>query len=66
MLNLSRGNELPVSTESVEYSYIKFCFSFQLAKCLKDLPLRIQSASIKERQQVIKHVISVLSNPGKL
>ncbi|KAJ1530782.1 hypothetical protein ONE63_005633 [Megalurothrips usitatus] len=39
-------------------------FFFQLAKSLKDLPLRIQSASTKERQQVIKHVIAVLSNPG--
>lgn len=36
----------------------------ELAKSLKDLPSRIQSASTKERQQVIKHVISILSNPG--
>ncbi|KAE8739724.1 hypothetical protein FOCC_FOCC014768 [Frankliniella occidentalis] len=36
----------------------------ELAKSLKDLPLRVQSASTKERQQVIKHVISILSKPG--
>lgn len=37
----------------------------QLAKALKDLPLRIQTASLKERREVITGVVHVLSNPGK-
>lgn len=37
---------------------------FQLANALKDLNLKIQTSSLKERKQVIDNVINVLSNPG--
>ena len=37
---------------------------FQLTKALRDLPLRIQTASKKERNAVLENVVAVLSNPG--
>lgn len=37
----------------------------QLAKGLKDLPYRVQTASIPERKEVIDNVVAVLTNPGK-
>lgn len=37
----------------------------QISKALKDLPLRIQSASIKEREKVFEDVLNVLSNASK-
>lgn len=37
---------------------------FQLTKALRDLPVRIQTASKKERNAVLQNVIAVLSNPG--
>lgn len=39
--------------------------SFQLAKALKDLPTRVQTASKKERREILQNVVNVLSNPGK-
>jgi len=36
----------------------------QLAKALKDLPLRIQTASKKGRVETIENVEAVLSHPG--
>lgn len=41
-------------------------FFLQIAKALKDLPLRIQSASIKEREKAFEDVSNVLSNSSKL
>jgi hypothetical protein len=37
---------------------------FQLTKALRDLPLRIQTASKKERNVLLQNVVAVLSNPG--
>jgi hypothetical protein len=37
----------------------------ELAKALKDLPYRVQTASLKQRKEVIESVIDVLQNPGK-
>lgn len=37
---------------------------FQLVKALKDLPVRIQTASKTERKIVVENVIQVLSNTG--
>ncbi|RZC38970.1 translational activator GCN1-like, partial [Asbolus verrucosus] len=37
-----------------------------LAKALKDLPYRVQTASLKQRKEVIESVIDVLQNPGEL
>jgi hypothetical protein len=36
----------------------------QLTKALRDLPVRIQTASKKERNAVLQNVVAVLSNPG--
>ncbi|XP_011149210.1 eIF-2-alpha kinase activator GCN1 [Harpegnathos saltator] len=36
----------------------------ELAKALKDLPNRVQTASKKERREVLQNVVNVLSNPG--
>lgn len=41
------------------------CILFQLAKALKDLPNRVQTASKKERREILQNVVNVLSNPGK-
>ncbi|KAK9878672.1 hypothetical protein WA026_023121 [Henosepilachna vigintioctopunctata] len=35
----------------------------ELSKALKDLPYRVQTASLKERKEVVENVINVLSNP---
>lgn len=32
---------------------------------LKDLHYKVQSASLKERKEVIENVIHILTNPGK-
>lgn len=37
---------------------------FQLAKALKDLPTRIQTASKREREENIENVLSVLAHPS--
>jgi len=37
---------------------------FQLTRALRDLPVRIQTASKKERSAVLENVVAVLSNPG--
>lgn len=37
---------------------------FQLTRALRDLPVRIQTASKKERNAVLENVVAVLSNPG--
>ncbi|KYB24626.1 Translational activator GCN1-like Protein [Tribolium castaneum] len=36
----------------------------ELAKALKDLPYRVQTASLKQRKEVIESVIDVLQNPA--
>ncbi|XP_012231678.1 stalled ribosome sensor GCN1 [Linepithema humile] len=36
----------------------------ELTKALKDLPNRIQTASKKERREILQNVVNVLSNPG--
>ncbi|KAM0733122.1 Stalled ribosome sensor GCN1 [Formica fusca] len=36
----------------------------ELTKALKDLPNRVQTASKKERREILQNVASVLSNPG--
>lgn len=36
----------------------------ELAKALKDLPNRVQTASKKERREILQNVANVLSNPG--
>ncbi|KMQ96025.1 translational activator gcn1 [Lasius niger] len=36
----------------------------ELAKALKDLPNRVQTASKKERREILQNVVNVLSNPG--
>ncbi|XP_012138450.2 lethal (3) 80Fj isoform X1 [Megachile rotundata] len=36
----------------------------QLAKALKDLPNRVQTASKNERREILQNVVNVLSNPG--
>ncbi|KAF7417549.1 hypothetical protein HZH68_000202 [Vespula germanica] len=36
----------------------------ELTKALKDLPNRIQTASKKERREILQNVVDVLSNPG--
>ncbi|XP_011647093.1 eIF-2-alpha kinase activator GCN1 [Pogonomyrmex barbatus] len=36
----------------------------ELTKALKDLPNRAQTASKKERREILQNVVSVLSNPG--
>ncbi|XP_012272971.1 eIF-2-alpha kinase activator GCN1 [Orussus abietinus] len=36
----------------------------ELSKALKDLPNRVQTASKKERREILQNVIDVLSNPG--
>jgi hypothetical protein len=46
-------------------SDISLCV-FQLTKALRDLPVRIQTASKKERNAVLQNVVTVLSNPGSL
>jgi hypothetical protein len=58
----------------VDYFVYKICLlmsvsnralcMFQLTKALRDLPVRIQTASKKERNAVLQNVIAVLSNPG--
>ncbi|KAL3270236.1 hypothetical protein HHI36_009292 [Cryptolaemus montrouzieri] len=35
----------------------------ELSKALKDLPYRVQTASLKERKEVVENVINVLPNP---
>lgn len=37
----------------------------ELAKALKDLPNRVQTASKNERREILQNVVNVLSNPGK-
>ncbi|XP_012138451.2 lethal (3) 80Fj isoform X2 [Megachile rotundata] len=36
----------------------------ELAKALKDLPNRVQTASKNERREILQNVVNVLSNPG--
>lgn len=39
--------------------------NLQLTRALKDLPLRIQTGSVKQRHEIIENVIGVLENPGR-
>lgn len=38
---------------------------FQISKKLKDIPIRIQSASLKERRKVVEEILNVLSFSGE-
>lgn len=40
-------------------------YSFQVLKKLKDIPFRIQTASLKERRAVIAEIQDVLATPGQ-
>lgn len=45
-------------------SLISF-FLLQISKKLKDIPIRIQSASLKERHKVVEEIQDVLSFSGE-
>lgn len=60
-----KWNYLKFSVKRTVKSLSTYCVYFQLTKALKDLQYRVQTASLKERKEVIENVINVLINPGK-
>lgn len=46
-------------------SHLPVSLIFQISKKLKDIPIRIQSASLKERRKVVEEILDVLSFSGE-
>lgn len=46
-------------------SHLPVSLIFQISKKLKDIPIRLQSASLKERRKVVEEILDVLSFSGE-
>lgn len=63
----SEVNSLASRIKSLQnYHYIDdWTFFWQVLKKLKDIPFKIQTASLKERREVVEEIRNLLSTPGK-